>query len=281
MSKRTSATKKTPLYVDFKDFNIDLVVIQPTKKQYPGGGNFFTIMYAHSEEDKVKGNLYPLQILTPSNLNHWGMKDFENNGNWNLSVPIVDSVPHKFVEIFQELDAKVKAFAFENSEQFFGSKKSKEVADAFFVETLKPYKDKVTGAVKKYIVNFKIPYNKGQFKILLCNERKQPIFPNATTSGRVGTEDEDTPNNYLQKNSTIKFVFSINAIYLSNSRYGYSKKFTQGIVSSPEPTMLDTCLIDDSDKEDAEEDDEDDDEFGVPGFNAQDEDDEEVKPAAV
>jgi hypothetical protein len=252
---------KTPKYVKFDEFNIDFVVIQPMK-QYPNGGKYFPVMYAYSEEDKEKEFLHPLHILGPSNLSHWGMREFEGNGSWTLSIPILEGVPPLFVEIFQQIDQKVKDYAFQYSEQFFGKKYAKEVAEAFFVETLKPVKDKITGAVKKHVLSFKIPYTKGQFKILLCNDKKRPIFPNATTAERLGTDNEDTPDKYLQKNSTIKFVFNIQSIYITNSRYGYSKTFTQGIVSSPEPTMLEACVIDDSDKEDDEEDEEEEDDLG-------------------
>lgn len=275
VSKRQST--KTPKYVKFDEFNIDNVIIQPMK-QYPNGGKYFPVMYAYTEEDKEKEFYHPLQILSPSNLSHWGMRDYEGNGSWSFSVPIFETVPPQFVEVFEQLDSKVKDYAFQCSEQFFGKKNSKEVAEAFFVETLKPVKDKITGAVKRHVLSFKVPYSKGQFKILLCNEKKRPVFPNNTTADRLGTDNEDTPDKYLKKNSTVKFVFSIPSIYITNSRYGYSKKFTQGIISSPEPTMLEACVIDDSDKEEDEAEEEDEDDLGGDVFgirsDAMDEDEE-------
>jgi hypothetical protein len=251
-------------YIKFDEFNIDNVVIQPMK-QYASGAKYFPIGYALTEEDKIAGKLVPLNLLSADAMLHWGIKKFDAEDDWTLDIPLVENVPEAFRNMFLQIDEKVKAFAFENSVSFFGKEKSKEVVDEFFSPTLKGVKDKRNGGIiNKYKVSFKVPMYKGEYKILICDANKKPVFPTERTSA-----EGETPDMYVPPKSTIRFIFNISSIWLSNGRYGYSKKFQQGIVSEPQQSMLSGCIINDSDDdkeegaEDEDEDDDDENDFGV------------------
>lgn len=293
MSKQTNSRNKntkasTSAYVKFNDFNIDNVIIHPMK-QYPSGAKYFPIEYAMTEEDKEKGNYVPLNILSPEKMLHWGIKRFDSEDDWTLSVPLIEGVPAEFQQVFAQIDEKIKAFAFENSQSFFGAKKSKEVVNEFFSLTLKDVKDKRTGEVTKQKVCFKIPMSKsGEFKMLLCDEKKKPIFPPSATGKSADMVDsKETPDGHLPPKSRIKFIFNIPSVWISNGRYGYSKKFQQGIVYAPEQSMLSSCVIADSDEEDnaalSDDDDEDDfnTSFGIRSSDCAEEGEEPVKKASL
>ena len=229
-------------------------------KQYPSGAKYFPIGYLDSENKIV-----PLNILSPDNTFTWGIKknDFiesKEKEDWNVDVPLIETAPEEFKNLFEALDEKIKTFAFENSSSFFGKEKAKVVVDEFFSPTLKGVKDpRNGGAINKYKVSFKIPIYKGEYKILLCDSNKRPIFPTATKG--------ETPDMFVPSKTSMRFIFNISSIWISNQRYGYSKKFQQGIIYEQERSILSGCIIKDSDDEAEglaeEEEEEDDDDFGV------------------
>ena len=127
--KQSSKKRQTQKgYVKYDEFNIDNLIIHPMK-QYPSGAKYFPIEYAMTEADKEKGVYVPLNILSPDKMLHWGIKKYETEDDWTLSIPLVEGVPELFNGIFIQIDEKIKAFALENSQSFFGAKKSQEVVN--------------------------------------------------------------------------------------------------------------------------------------------------------
>ena len=154
----------------------------------------------------INGSYKPLFIKSPSGLFHWGMNDFQNNGVFNFCIPFLQDGNYEienFKILFQQLDTKIKDYAFENSEQFFGSKKRREATDEFYSPTLKLIaKRDGNGILEK--VSFKIQKKSDRYEMALYeHETRKKLYPNEKNPF-------DTPTEYLPKDSTtLQFIFAL------------------------------------------------------------------------
>ena len=147
-----------------------------------------------------------------------------------------------FYREMTKLEEKIKQEALVKSAEWFGKEhKSPEVIDALYTPILRrPKKDPQNPPT----LRVKIPQWEGVWKVLLCDEERNIIFPNAKTP-------TITPLDIIQRGANIIAVIQCGGIWIINGKFGVTWKLTQAVVQRPKPSLLEVCVIDikPSDKE--------------------------------
>lgn len=212
-------------FVNYEEFSVQNIVIGRISK-VSDENIFINLKYMYPD-----GEISSITILTPM-LFHWGIRDYNKDQRFMLTIPVYTRTPQTFVGVFNELDTYVKRYLQEHSQNIFGSILSEEDIDAMISRSILPIKNSSTKKLR-----FKMPVSHGKFKFSLFDESKKQIFPTENSGDNI--------ENVLPKNSMVKFLFRIENIYIINQKIGYSKNLIQGMIKMfDRVSYLGECMFD-------------------------------------
>ena len=225
MTHRVNSHELDPTALDF----------MPPKSS-SNGMKIIPLKYAINGELKATNHV---QIMSPL-VSHWGINSFQSNGPESLAVPFFDGNPdtNAFREKLEALDERVRQYAFENSVQLFGSRKSREVINEFHSPIVKVLPRR-SGGGEIAKASFKVENRNNKYSCELWDKAtRTKIFP---------TEETPTasPGSYLSRDSTIRFHFVIDSMWVKGNQFGLKLIFKSALVSTPIATDMGNPFPDD------------------------------------
>ena len=182
-----------------------------------------------------------LHLNTPL-LMTWGISDFANDdgtsdGKFKISINFPNEEykteqSEQFLKKITEFQAQIVDDAVNNSELWFGKKKSKELVDDAFFPFLKFPKMKDANGKSTGVVDYnrppsmsaKVPYyaNENKWDCDLFNTDYNQIFP--------CEDDSVTPQDLVPKLSKIACTLQCTGIWVGGKGWGLTWKFISGVV---------------------------------------------------
>ena len=237
MSTHTAQT----MIQDGTTFDATTQVLYTKPKTNASGGKNVGLLNQSSKKS--------LYLSTPLMLT-WGVNTWEpdqpggrTSYDMALQFPKSDYATEEttaFLTAMQEMEAKLKADAVENSKEWFNkSKMSAEVIDALFSPMLKYPKgdDGEPDTSRAPTLKVKMPFYDNKFNVELYDMNSAPLFPN--------TENPDlSPVDLIQKGQNVALVIQSGGIWFANGKFGTTWRLVQAVVQ-PRVSVLGnrTCYV--------------------------------------
>lgn len=228
----SSYTEKSPVIIEFPDWDVKQVKYMPPKIN-DKGGKAITVISTQTNRG--------LSVSTPLMIT-WGISDFcDEQGNSDGKFSISLSFPNDeyktsesdaFLQKCKDFENKIIDDAVLNSELWFGKKKSRELVEDSFFPILKWSKDKLTKAndySKPPGLKIKVPCYKDkatgldkwscQLYDIECNK----IFPDEK-------KPNITPMDLVPKASNVVCGIQCTGIWIGGKGWGITWKLVQAIV---------------------------------------------------
>jgi len=228
----SSYTEKSPVIIEYPDWDVNQVKYMPPKIN-DKGGKAITVVSTQTNRG--------LSVSTPLMIT-WGISDFcDEQGNSDGKFTLSLSFPNdeyktpesdEFLQRCKNFENKVIDDAVANSELWFGKKKSRELVEDSFFPFLKWSKDKTTKAndySKPPGLKIKVPCFKDkttglekwscQLYDVDCNK----IFPD-------DKKPNATPVDFVPKASSVVCGIQCTGIWIGGKGWGLTWKLVQAIV---------------------------------------------------
>ena len=225
-------TEKSPVIIEYPDWNVNLIKYMPPKLNDKGGK---AISIISNQTNRGLAVSTPLMIT-------WGISDFcDEAGNSDGKFALSLSFPNGeyktqetdlFLQQIKDFENKVITDAVANSELWFGKKKSRELVEDSFFPMLKWSKDKTTKEpdyTKAPGLKIKVPCFKdkttGQEKwsCQLYDVDYNKIFPDEK-------KPDSTPMDYVPKASSVVCGIQCTGVWIGGKGWGVTWKLVQAIV---------------------------------------------------
>lgn len=189
-----------------------------------------------------------LCISTPL-LMTWGISDYvdekgesDNKFNMSLVFPNKDyatETTEAFLSKLKDFEEQILKDAVQNSEVWWGKKKSREVIEDNFFPFLKYPKDKLTGDVdmsRAPSMRAKVPNYDGRWNIEIYDTENQLIFP---------CDNENlTPMDFVPKKSNVACVLQCGGLWFGGKGWGVTWRLNQCVVKPHiQETVFGKCHI--------------------------------------
>lgn len=183
-----------------------------------------------------------VRLSTPLMLT-WGASEFEGNGKFEMALQFpngeyANEDTTAFLKNMQEFEAKIKSDALTYSKDWFGKvHSSPDVIDALYTPMLKYSKDKFTGNPdysKPPVLRVKIPLWEGVWKVLICDEDGNKLFPG---------EPNKTPLDFIKKGTNVAVIIQCGGLWFANGKFGVTWKLAQAVVQKPKTSLTEECFI--------------------------------------
>jgi hypothetical protein len=219
----TETTAQTPIKLNVNDWNPTEVILKQYKKNRNNAGG--TVSLFSSQINKL------LRLETPLMMT-WGIADFvdqqtgESDGKYTMSLNFPND-EYKTDQTDMLLD-KIKQFedtildaAVENSESWFGKKKSRELVEDAFASMIKYNKKQPD---RPPALRIKVPYYEGSWgDIALFDYNSQErLYPNE--------DDAVSPPDLVPKLSQIACVIQCSGLWFVGGRWGIKWVLNQAVV---------------------------------------------------
>lgn len=271
----------SPIIIDGTTFSVnDFKYSAP--KMNASGGKSIGVLNAKSNK--------ALYIETPAMM-QWGIKDWEGNEKFNMTLQFYNPEYEENVEQSQFLEnmiafeEKLKEDAVKNSKEWFGKlKMTADMVEVLFSSKIKYPKDKNTGESngKPPSLDARVPFYEGTWRSEVYDTDGHCLFPCDDTTV--------TPQSLIAKGSKVVTILQCGGIWFANGKFGVTWKLYQ-TVAKPFQSLKGKCHIKltsqldeqvNSDDVDAtEEEDEDHEEQVQTSTVVEDSDEEEIASAPV
>ena len=184
-----------------------------------------------------------LCVSTPL-LMTWGISDYvdekgesDNKFNMSLVFPNPDYVTDattQFLNKLKDFEEQILNDAVQNSEVWWGKKKSREVIEDNFFPFLKYPKDKLTGEIdmtRPPNMRAKVPNYDGRWNIEIYDTENKLIFP--------CDNDNLTPMDFIPKKSNVACVLQCGGLWFGGKGWGITWRLNQCVVK---PHIQDTVF---------------------------------------
>jgi hypothetical protein len=220
--------------VDFTEFNVENVIFGEMSKTSVGSKTI-PILYKYPS-----GATKSLLIFTPEMMT-WGAKNYQTNVGadediWSMNIPLGRGVPEEFVNCIRSLDRMAKQHLHTNSKQIFNAVKSQEIIDELYMNSERPIVDKITGETTNTFLKVKLPSfgKKWNFAVFQNDASQTKLFP-------LG--EDQKPDTVIPKSSQVQVLLSINSMWLTGGKIGFTLKAIQISVGSAEPSLMDVSAF--------------------------------------
>lgn len=270
----------SPIIIDGTTFSVNDFKYSAPKMNASGGKSIGVL---NSKSNKA------LYIETPAMM-QWGIKDWEGNEKFNMTLQFYNPEYEENVEQSQFLENmiafedKLKEDAVKNSKEWFGKPKmTADMVEVLFSSKIKYPKDKNTGEPngKPPSLDARVPFYEGTWRSEVYDTDGHCLFPCDDTTV--------TPQSLVAKGSKVVTILQCGGIWFANGKFGVTWKLYQ-TVAKPFQSLKGKCHIKltsqldeqvNSDDVDATEEDEDHEEQVQTSTVVEDSDEEEIASAPV
>jgi hypothetical protein len=235
-SNTNSSTKKVIEYTDWNPLSHKYMAPKVNDK---GGKSIMLI----SEQTKRSLHLNTPLLMT------WGIADFcdeqgHSDGKYKMSLNFPNpeyktKSSEDFLERMIKFQERIIEDAVENSELWFGKKKSKELVEDSFFPFLKYPKDKVSklpDMTRAPSFNVKVPCYNEKWDVELYDTNYNTIYPCEDTSL--------TPTDFVPKMSKVACTIQCTGVWIGGKGWGLTWKLIQAVVKPKESeTIRGKCQI--------------------------------------